>query len=357
MQNVLEQFQATIRAASAQAMPVQIRGGDTKHFYGNRIAAHSYTLLDTAAYHGIVDYEPTELVITARCGTRLIDLQAVLARHDQMLAFEPPLFGESATLGGCIATGLSGPRRATAGAARDFVLGVRMLNGRGEELNFGGRVMKNVAGYDIARLMVGSLGTLGLLLEVSLKVLPKPPMESTLHMTMDAASAIEKMNRWAGRPLPISATCYVDGGLFVRLSGAESAVRAAQARLGGEAVSDDTLFWQSIREQTHDFFHNDGSLWRLSIKSTTLPLVLPGKQLIEWNGGLRWLMCDAGCDSAEIRKIAKAAGGHATLFRDDGLNIAAFQPLDRGMMEIHRVLKGKFDPSGILNPGRLYFEF
>lgn len=355
MQALIDQYKTAIHTATENKTPLQICGGGSKHFYGNPIAENS-TLLDVTAYNGIIDYEPTELVITARAGTRLADLEAALDQHGQMLAFEPPYFGAAATLGSCIATGLSGPRRAAVGAVRDFVLGVRMLNGLGEDLRFGGQVMKNVAGYDVSRLMVGSMGTLGVLLEVSLKVLPKPTTEITLRMQMDEVAVIEKMNQWAGKPLPISATCYVNGELLLRLSGAESAVRAAQVKLGGEELNEGEIFWKSIREQTHDFFRSASLLWRLSIKSTASSLSLPGKQLMEWNGSLRWLLSDENADTEMIRKTAADAGGHATLFRCNGLRIPVFHPLDPGMMKIHRALKEKFDPAGIFNPGQLYPE-
>lgn len=356
MQAIIDQYKATIRAAAEQKTPLQIRGGGTKDFYGNAVVTPSNTILDATAYSGIIDYEPTELVITARAGTRLADLEAVLDQKGQMLAFEPPHFGAAATLGGCIAAGLSGPRRAAAGSVRDFVLGVRMLNGKGDDLSFGGQVMKNVAGYDVSRLMVGTMGTLGMLLEVSLKVLPKPMTEITLHMQMDEAAAIVKMNQWAGKPLPISATYYRNGELFLRLSGAESAVRAAQLKLGGEELIEGEVFWRSVREQTHGFFRSDSSLWRLSINPATPPLTLPAEQLIEWNGGLRWLLGDEKLNAVTIHKAAKDAGGHATLFRSNEPGISVFQPLDPGMMKIHCALKEKFDPSRILNPGRLYPE-
>ena len=352
MQYIVDQFTDIIRAAAGHEVPLRIRSGGSKDFYGNRMAGQNGRILDATAYAGIVDYEPTELVVTARTGTRLADLEAELRKHGQMLAFEPPHFGSAATLGGCIATGLSGPRRASAGAARDFVLGVRMLDGRGDDLSFGGQVMKNVAGYDVSRLMTGSMGTLGLLLEVSLKVLPLPAMEMTLRMSMKEAEAIGKMNLWAGKPLPVSATCFCDDELTLRLSGAEPAVRAAHAKLGGEEIVEGVSFWESVREQTHPFFQPGKSLWRLSIKSTTPPLTLPGKQLIEWGGALRWCASDA--DAEAMRGMATTAGGHATLFRSPALYVTVFHPLVPEMMKIHRRLKEKFDPMGILNPGRMY---
>ncbi len=377
MQEIIDGFADTIRAAAANGTPLHMRGSGTKDFYGNSsfafpdsaIRDHASNhhdsgrgTLDASAYSGIVDYEPTELVVTVRTGTLLRDLETELNKHGQMLAFEPPHFGIAATVGGCVAAGLSGPRRATAGAVRDYVLGIRMLDGKGDDLRFGGQVMKNVAGYDISRLMAGSMGTLGLLLEVSLKVLPLPAMETTLRLTMDEAEAIEKMNFWAGKPLPISATCFFDGQLFVRLSGAASAVRAARVTLGGEEIADGKPFWESAREQVHPFFQSKKQLWRLSIKSTTPPLSLPFqvKQLIEWGGALRWLSIEpnekTAATQAAIRNAAEAAGGHATLFRGEEPRAAVFHPLSPAMMTIHQRLKEKFDPSRIFNPGRMYPE-
>ena len=273
MQDVIDRFASTIRATHPGS-PLWIRGGDSKNFYGNRIPGRDNNLLDARPYHGIVSYEPTELVVTARAGTRLIDLESELFANRQMLAFDPPHFTESATIGGCVAAGLSGPRRASAGSVRDFVLGVRMLDGRGDDLHFGGQVMKNVAGYDVSRLMAGSMGTLGLLLEISLKVLPRPPVEMTVTLQMNESEAIERLNHWSGKPLPISATCFHNNLLTLRLSGAEPAVRAAHLKLGGERLEEGDAFWRSVRDQTHPFFQSERTLWRLSIKSTTPPLSL-----------------------------------------------------------------------------------
>src|SRR5687768_6660616 len=261
MQYTVDQLADTIRAAAGNNTPLLIRSGGTKDFYGNHTLnpvnpvnpVSPPGILDATAYAGIVDYEPTELVVTARSGTRLADLETELRKQGQMLAFEPPHFGPGATLGGCVASGLSGPRRASAGAVRDFVLGVRMLDGKGDDLSFGGQVMKNVAGYDVSRLMTGSMGTLGFLLEVSLKVLPLPATELTLRLQMSEAEAIKKMNLWAGKSLPVSATCFYEGELTVRLSGAAPAVRAARAIFGGEEIMEGTAFWESIREQTNAF--------------------------------------------------------------------------------------------------------
>ncbi len=360
MQAIIDQLSLKIRDAAKGGQPLSIQGGGSKAFYGHRPSERIKTL-HVAGYQGIVDYEPTELVITARAGTPLTEIESLLHQNGQMLAFEPPYFADTATLGGCVAAGLSGPRRASAGAVRDFVLGVRVLDGIGQDLHFGGQVMKNVAGYDVSRLMVGAMGTLGVLLEVSLKVLPLPAGERTLSLEMDEARAITFMNRWAAKPLPISASCYVDNRLFMRLSGAESAVHAAYAQIGGEDYIDGHAFWKSVREQTHEFFQPATSLWRLSIKSTTLPLSFPSlsaKQLIEWNGALRWLAnCGDDCSTAadSIRQAVNKAGGHATLFRGNQSD-QIFQPLSTALLSIHQRLKQKFDPAGILNPGRFYPE-
>jgi glycolate oxidase FAD binding subunit len=344
---MLAQFQDRIREAAARGAPLRLRGGGSKDFYGGALAGE---VLDTRGYAGIVGYEPTELVVTARCGTPLAALESALADQGQMLAFEPPRFGGAATLGGCVAAGLAGPRRAAAGAVRDYVLGARLLDGRGRDLAFGGRVMKNVAGYDVSRLLAGSLGALGLILEVSLKVLPRPADERTLRLELPEGRALEALNRWAGQPLPISASAWRDGKLFVRLSGAASAVRAAAERVGGDAVAEP---WTGIREHTDAWFAGEAPLWRVSVPSHCAPLGLPGAQLIEWGGALRWLR---GGEAAAVRGAAARAGGHATLFRGGERAAGVFAPLAPALLRLHRELKAAFDPAGIFNPGRLHPE-
>ena len=343
-----------IRDAAAARRALRFRGGGSKDFYGN---APRGDLLDTRAHRGIVAYEPTELVVTARCGTPLAELEKILSAQGQFLAFEPPSFGAAATLGGCVAAGLSGPRRACAGALRDYVLGAKIVDGRGQILGFGGQVMKNVAGYDLSRLLAGSLGTLGLILEVSLKVLPRPRAELTLKLEMPHAKALESMNRWAGQPLPLTASAWIDGDLALRLSGAESAIKAAAEKLGGEAVeaSQAERFWSGIREQSDAFFAGEGPLWRLSLPSHAPQIELPGVQLIEWGGALRWIRTNA--DAATVRGAAARAGGHATLFRAADKPAGAFTPLPPAAARLHRELKNAFDPARIFNPGRLYPEY
>lgn len=349
----LESLQTAIRDAAASGAPLRLRGGGTKDFYGN---APRGSIIDTRAYAGIVSYEPTELVVTARCGTALSELESALEGEGQCLPFEPPHFGAQATLGGCVAAGLSGPRRASAGALRDFLLGVKIVDGRGRVMSFGGQVMKNVAGYDVARMIAGTLGTLGLIAEASLKVLPRAPAELSLRLEMPLERAIEAMNRWAGRPLPITATAWHEGELTLRLSGADVALRSARQALGGTALdaAQAQARWRAVREHTHPFFAGNEPLWRIAVPSAAGPLALEGKTLVEWSGGLRWLRSSA--EAGAVRDAARAVGGHATLFRAPDKSAGAFMPLPPVLARLHRELKNVFDPAGILNPGRLYPE-
>ena len=369
---MLNDFIDRIRAAHASATPLVIRGGGSKSFYGNPCAGE---VLDTTGWRGVVDYQPKELVLTARAGTPLDELETLLAQHGQMLACELPHFGGcpfppadasaapnpvQATLGGGVAAGLSGPRRPYAGAVRDFVLGVRMIDGSGQALRFGGQVIKNVAGYDVSRLMAGSLGTLGLLTEISLKVLPRPAAETTLQFESSEADAILRMNQWAGQPLPLSATSWHAGLLTVRLSGAASAVRAAQTRLGGETLAHADEFWLRLRDHRAAFFDRRPPtsplrLWRLAVKPDTPPLRLGDAQWIEWGGAVRWLISDL--PAAALFEAAKSCGGHATQFCGTPLAGGVFAPLSPALLTLHRALKQRFDPHGIFNRGRLYPEF
>lgn len=356
MTTIEREWAERVRAAAAAGTPLCLRGGGSKAFYGGALAGEA---CDLDANRGVVAYEPTELVVTARGGTPLAELETMLAGEGQHLAFEPPHFGAGATAAGCVAAGLAGPRRANAGGVRDFVLGVKLLDGRGEVLRFGGQVMKNVAGYDVSRLVAGSLGTLGIVLEVSLKVLPRPPAEATLRFELDEAAAIRRVNEWGGQPLPVSASLWRDGVLHLRLSGAGAAVGAAVSRLGGDRVADaqaDAL-WSATREQTSPAFALQAgeTLWRLSLPSTAPALGLPGRQTIEWGGAQRWLAGSA--DAVGVRARAAALGGHATAFRGGARAAGVFQPLPAPLAAIHRRLKQAFDPAGIFNPGRLYAEF
>ncbi len=354
----LDDIVQAVRAAHDSHTPLRIRGAGSKDFYGGVLSGE---VLDVAGYRGIVAYEPTELYITARCGTPLAEVEAALAEKGQMLACEPPHFSGAsagsvgATVGGCVAAGLSGPRRQQAGAVRDFVLGVKLVDGSGQVLNFGGQVMKNVAGYDVSRLLAGSLGTLGVLAEVTLKVLPRPLAERTLVFALDAGESIARLTQWGGQPLPISASFWHDGQLWLRLSGARAAVEAAAGKLGGTVVAEADSLWQSVREQTHPAFAG-GILWRLALPSTAGDPGLDGLRAIEWGGAVRWY---AGEHEA-VRGAAARLGGHAVLYRaPESLRCRedAFAPLSPALLALHRRLKKAFDPRGILNPGRLYAEF
>jgi glycolate oxidase FAD binding subunit len=350
--------QEAIRRAAAVRSPLRIVGGATKDFYGEKLVGD---VLDVRELTGIVDYEPNELVITARAGTPIDEIESAMSASGQMLAFEPPRFAPGGTLGGAIASGLSGPRRPYAGAARDLVLGVKIVDGTGRALSFGGRVMKNVAGFDVSRLMTGAMGTLGVITEVSLKCLPLPRTEATRLFAMSADESIRRVNEWGGQPLPLSATCFHQGQLAVRLSGAPSAVAAACAKMGGTAVEDTEGLWTSVRDQTHAFFADAAAarapLWRLSVGSTAPYTDLGGEQLIEWGGALRWLAATPRTDLARVRAWASSHGGHATLFRAADNPSDVFHPLPPTLAELHRRLKATFDPNGILNRNRMSTAF
>jgi glycolate oxidase FAD binding subunit len=370
-QDHTQNLSAQVEAAYVDGRPLRIQGGASKTWLGRTVTGDS---LDVTSHRGILSYEPTELVLTARAGTPLAAIETALAASGQWLAFEPPHFDagvhRGATLGGTIACGLSGPSRPYAGAARDFVLGVRIINGKGDVLRFGGEVMKNVAGYDLSRLMAGAQGTLGVLLEVSLKVLPRPAAELTLALELTASEAIRHFNAWAGQPLPLSAACHDGERAYVRLAGGEAAVKAARVKLGGEEIGDGAALWTRLRELSHDFFQDPTRLWRLSLPPTAPLDEALGHQFIDWGGGQRWAHSEQ-----PLWSMARAAGGHATRYRRQPSDLATgkeggqadgqeggrqdgqvFQPLVPGMLALHRRLKAALDPRGILNPGRLYQE-
>ncbi len=375
MDTTLQHWAERIRAAATDHTPLRIRGGGSKDFYGQLMQGE---LLDTRAHSGIVSYEPSELVVTARAGTPLAELEAALAEKGQCLPFEPPHFNaaskSTATVGGMVAAGLSGPARASVGAVRDYVLGAVLLNGQGELLTFGGQVMKNVAGYDVSRLLAGSMGTLGLITEVSLKVLPVAPAEATLVFEIDQAQALAQLHRWGAQPLPLNASCWVhehsDLGqrelLCVRLRGAVAAVESAchkmTQNLSAERLDNSlaSTAWQTCREMHLPFFtrppSSDMGLWRLSVAQTAPVLDLPWPQLVEWHGGQRWVWAPAS-QAPRLRATALAAGGHASLFRtaqEADKSVGVFAPLASPLDRIHRELKKQFDPAGIFNPGRMF---
>lgn len=368
LQHLIDQ----IKSAATHHTPLRIRGSGSKDFYGEPGAGE---LLDLGSWRGVTAYEPTELVVTARAGTPLAELEATLAEQGQCLAFEPPRFGAGGTVGGMVAAGLSGPARASAGGVRDYVLGVQLINGRGEHLTFGGQVMKNVAGYDVTRLMVGSLGCLGALTEVSIKVLPVAPAQATLVFAVDQARALAQLQRWGGQPLPLSASCWVRDDtspgrpelLFVRLRGAAAAVDAAVKKmtqdLPGERVdaTQADADWMACRDMRLPFFATppsaDHALWRLSVPQTAPMLDLPWPQLVDWHGGQRWLWAPTDAQT-RLREVAATTAGYATLFiaasADEISAKGRFHPLNSATLAVHQRLKAEFDPADILNPGRLY---
>lgn len=346
-----EQLQSQILDAIASKHPLEILGGGSKGFLGRKVEGKP---LSTSGHTGVIKYEPGELILTARSGTPLKEIKSLLAEQGQMLAFEPPSFGADATLGGTIACGLSGPRRPYAGSARDFVLGTKIINGKGEVLHFGGEVMKNVAGYDVSRLMTGAHGTLGLLLEISLKIMPSPEQETTLVFDCNAADAIQRINNLAKQPLPLCGACHINGKLYIRLSGLTVSVEAATKQLGGERLENAEIFWQQLREHELPEFKGAKNLWRISVPPTTLPLNLSGDIIIDWGGGLRWLACDSSPQT--IFNAAKTVGGHATLWRNHDDCDEVFQPLEASVKLIHQNLKAAFDPYSIFNPARMYSD-
>ncbi len=372
-----------VRQAGSDGRVLRLRGGGTKDFWGQSLSGD---VLDTRAYRGIVSYEPSELVVTVRCGTPLAELEAALAEKGQCLAFEPPHFGQGATVGGMLAAGLSGPARAAAGAVRDYVLGARFINGLGEHLTFGGQVMKNVAGYDVSRLMAGSWGTLGLITEVSLKVLPVAPAEATLMIAgLAQGPALDLLHRWGGQPLPLNASAWVrdptaqpvSDYLFVRLRGAVAAVQSAAIKMSADAVAlgaqvqsmvnaEAAQDWRASGEQTLQFFDApspDVCLWRLSVPQTAPVLDLPGlehpSQYIEWQGAQRWLWAPASAAVA-LRELAQSLGGHASLFRTSARHAAVDKavgvntPQGAVQARIQQQLQKQFDPKGVFATGRMH---
>lgn len=379
----LASLQERIRVATATCSPLRIRGGGSKDFYGQTLQGELLNTQDSPALSGVVSYEPSELVVTVRTATPLATVEALLAEQGQYLPFEPPHYrwsgaGGEATLGGMVAAGLSGPARASAGSVRDHVLGVTLLNGRAELLRFGGQVIKNVAGYDVSRVMVGAMGALGLLVDVSLKVMPIPHADATLVFEMNQADALAHLHRWGGQPLPLNASCWVrDGGrdlLFLRLRGAVAAVEAACTRLLHDVPAstrpermDDARAaadWRLCRDHQLPFFTQtpepDLALWRLSLPQTAPALDLPWPQLVEWHGAQRWLWAPLSAATV-LRSAATQVGGNAIIFEaNKAVNtvgngqFAVFPPLPSPLDRIHRQLKAEFDPAGIFNPGRLY---
>ena len=345
--DLTQKIREQIAEAHDSATPLKICAGNSKAFYGRKIEGEELSFKE---HTGIIDYHASELVITARSGTKISEIENSLAEHKQMFAFEPPHHNENSTLGGIIACGLSGPKRGFACAARDAVLGASVVNGRGESMKFGGQVMKNVAGYDVSRLMVGAQGTLGALLDISIKVLPMPASEITLSFEMDFTQAQKKIRQWILQGHPISASCYRNHQLQLRLSSTKNSVEQAQQVLGGEQA--DMKIWRQLRDQSHEFFASHKNLWRVSVPPATNNFANDKKQLVEWGGALRWIASDD-----DLFELAEQHGGHATRYTLNTDNAdQVFQPLAEPILKIQQKLKASFDPKNILNPGRLYPE-
>ena len=350
MTDIRSEITREIKDARKKRLPLEIKAGGTKHFYGRQIQGKPLVL---SRHTGITEYEPSELYITARSGTPLREIEQVIVRQKQILPCEPPHFGSTATLGGMVATGLCGPRRAHAGAVRDCILGTEIINGKGEYLRFGGKVMKNVAGYDVSRLICGALGTLGAIMSVTLRLIPEPTCEHTIALTLSSREAIRKMNEWANTPLPVTATFHDGKDLYIRLSGSLSTVETSAKHIGGEPVDWNDVFWTNVKEQAHEFFLTKLPIWRVAVPPNTEPLDISGTCVMEWNGALRWYTTDV--KSEHIRAEVERAGGHACLFRNGDAQ-HPFHPLSQASFTIHQKLKQAFDPAGILNPGKMYAQ-
>ena len=347
---------AEIASAVASAYtirtPLNITGAGTKSFLGQQ--ATNNQPLDVTGHTGIVEYDPAELVMVARAGTPLTEIEKVLNEHGQMLGFEPPFADAGATLGGAVAAGLAGPRRAYAGAVRDFILGSTFINGKGETVTAGGKVMKNVAGFDLFRPMARSMGTLGVMLKIALRLLPLPEVEKTLlHEETDELAALRKMNHWPVETQAISAASWDGTHIRIRLSGSASGIEHARSVIGGDYITD-TDYWQDLNNFRLDFFQQAGRLWRISLAPMSESFGPESRQLIDWGGAQRWLKSDE--PAVSIRARASQLGGHAECFSQDP-GVATFHPLEGNVLAVNKRLKTALDPAGILNPGRLHPEF
>ena len=349
MKEKVELIKEHVFNAIEQKKPLKIVGGNSKAFLGR---ATKGSLLDVSDYSGIINYEPTELFITARAGTLLSDINNTLFKYGQMLGFDPPNYNTRTTIGGVIATGLSGSRRPYSGSVRDSVLGVRCINGLGKDLSFGGQVIKNVAGYDLSRLMTGAFGTLGIILEVSIKVVPIPEAEMTCSRSMTKGNAIVKMLELSGQVISLSGSCYYGGVLYVRLSGNENSIMATKKKIGFDTDEQDVNLWDQLRDFKAPIFNSDKNIWRVSVPITTVPKIGDSQFVLDWGGGLYWLNSDRS--AKEIFDMAEEVGGSAMLFRGYDQKQEVFQPLTNGLLSLHKGLKKAFDPHRILNPGKIY---
>lgn len=351
MADLSETLLEQVREAVEKGQPINVQGGGTKSFMG-RSTDPGAQLIDVSGHSGIVNYQPVELVITVRAGTRLSEIEAALAENNQMLAFEPPHFGEGSTIGGTLAANQSGPGRPWWGSVRDHLLGVRLISSKAEHLRFGGQVMKNVAGYDMSRLQAGAMGGFGLITEMSFKVLPRPASQITLAYDCDQADAISLMNQRAIESKPLSAATWLDGRLYLRLSGAQSAVEATRKAWGGEIVETGENFWRSLQDQKLSLFESEDPLWRFSINPTAKAFDLDLPAIIDWGGAQRWYSGQQSFD--EMVSIAESAGGQVSLYRGGDRNTEVNHPVAAPLQNLQQRVKASIDPVGLFNPGRVY---
>lgn len=349
MSDLTQQLIDQVKAAISDQQPLSIVGNNTKAFL--RPPQDDSTLkLSLAGHTGIISYKPVELVLTARAGTPLTEIEATLAEHGQILSCESPLLttsdSPSATIGGTLAANISGPARPWCGSIRDLTLGIKLINGKGEHLTFGGQVMKNVAGYDVSRLQAGAMGSLGVITEISFKVVPKPATTCTLVIEVDAADAIRMMNQVSCQPNPLTGACWVDGHLYLRLAGANSAVEDTLRHWSGKQLDGADHFWHNIREMQLAHYQNP-PLWRFSIASTAEHFLPDEAWIIDWGGAQRWLRGEF--NAKHLQTFAQAAGGHVSLFK--GLDNQRFKELETSSIEqrLRRQIKSAFDPQGIFH--------
>jgi len=335
-----------VKSAKTNNTTLKIVGGNSKAFLQACKAPDS---LEMTSHAGVVNYEPTELVLTARTGTPIVEIEKLLADNGQYLSFEPPHFTENTTIGGVVASGMGGPRRPWGGAPRDVLLGCRLLTGTGDVMRFGGEVMKNVAGYDVSRLMAGAQGSLGVILEVSLKVLPAPSKTITLTQTLSESEAQQKMRELAARPMPLSGACYFNGQLYIRLSGAHASVNAWSKKIGGERLAENNTFWERLRDHKLDFFDRPSPVWRISLPPAAPAIACAESSLIDWAGGQRWIISNVA--SEEIKNEAQALKGHAKQFYGNASPEPWAMSSQPALAPIHKRLKETFDPKRIFNPG------
>tara|TARA_R110002167_G_scaffold91458_1_gene245988 strand:- start:26272 stop:27333 length:1062 start_codon:yes stop_codon:yes gene_type:complete len=349
LNDISHELIAKVADARAKKVPLNIIGGGSKSFMGREPKGDTICV---GSHQGIVNYQPVELVMTVLAGTPICDIEAALDEQQQMLAFEPPNYAGNATIGGTLACNLSGPARPWGGSVRDAVLGIKLINGKSEHLNFGGQVLKNVAGYDISRMQAGAMGTLGIITQVSFKVMPKPQSSLTLVQAMDAKQAIKQMNKLAGQAKPLTAACWLDNKLYLRLAGAQSAVEGTVKSWQGDVLDNADEFWRALKEQKLSFFAGDDALWRFSVNANAEHFLPEQKWLIDWGGSQRWLR--GAHEQHILEMMAENSDGQVSLFRGGDRSIEVLHHQLPALQALHRRLKSSFDPEDIFNPGRLY---